>query len=146
MAYKYVYADVCTIVNEQEATNRQRSVVPLSVKATLFVYGLDLLVEHLSGKAINRDVQDRRKISPSSAESDERFDFAKKCRSGKRATFGFVQLNPFIDRFTQLCINCQYIAPMYSAKHKAGAATNIALIFFTPGNNFHIAIRCLAHD
>jgi hypothetical protein len=40
MAYKYVYADVCTIVNEQEATNRQWSVVPLSaVNAYYTDYG-----------------------------------------------------------------------------------------------------------
>ena len=78
--------------------------------------------------------------------SNKRFDFAKRCRSWERSAFGFVQSNPFIDRFTQLCVDGLFVAAMYSAKHKAGAATNVALIFFTPGNDFHIAIRCLAHD
>jgi hypothetical protein len=78
--------------------------------------------------------------------SDKCFDFAKRRGSGKRSAFGFVQPNPFIDRFTELCIDCPFVAAMHSAQHKAGAATNVTLIFLTPGNNFHIAIRCFAHD
>ena len=47
--------------------------------------------------------------------SDERFDFAKRCRSGKRPAFGFVQSNPFIDRFAELGINGAFVAAVYAA-------------------------------
>jgi len=111
----------------------------------LFVYDLDLLVEHLPGEPVNRQMEAGQSW-PHSTGSDERFDFAKRCGSGKRSAFGFVQSNPFVNRFTQLCVDGLFVAAMYSAKHKAGAATNVALVFFAPRNNFHIAIRCLAHD
>jgi hypothetical protein len=78
--------------------------------------------------------------------SDKRFVFTKRCGSGKRSAFGFVQSNPFIDRFTQLCIDCSFVAAMHSAQHKAGTATYVTLIFLAPGNNLHIVIRCFAHD
>ena len=51
MAYKHVYADVCTIVNEQEAANRQWSVVPLSAAASLLAYSFELRCEHIHGTA-----------------------------------------------------------------------------------------------
>jgi hypothetical protein len=103
------------------------------------------LTDYRTIKAIDGDVKPVAFFS-STLKSNKRFDFAKRCRSGKRSAFGFVQSNPFINRLTQLRVDGLFVAAMYSAKHKAGAATNVALIFFTPGNNFHVAIRCLAHD
>ena len=47
--------------------------------------------------------------------SDECFDFTERCRSGKRPAFGFVQSNPFIDRFAKFGINCAFVAAVYAA-------------------------------
>ena len=55
------------------------------------------------------------KRAPLTTKSDERFDFAERCRSGKRPAFGFVQSNPFIDRFAEFGINCAFVAAVYAA-------------------------------
>ncbi len=40
----------------------------------------------------------RNSFSPSTMNSNKRFDFAERCWSGKRQAFGLVQSDPLIDR------------------------------------------------
>jgi hypothetical protein len=81
----------------------------------LLVYDVDLLVEHFPGKPVDRYVEAEHRVPGRITELDKRFDFAKRCGSGKGSVFGFVQSNPFIHRFTQLCVDGLFIAAMYSA-------------------------------
>jgi hypothetical protein len=64
----------------------------------LFVYDLDLLIDHLPRKPVDRYVHPV-SFFAFNDESNERFDFAERCWSGKRQAFGLVQSDPLIDRF-----------------------------------------------
>jgi hypothetical protein len=83
----------------------------------LLLHHFNLPIDYLAGKPVN-SAHPPSKLPASADElhvSDKRFDFAKRCRSGKRSAFGFMQSNPFIDRFTQLCIDCPFVGAMHSA-------------------------------
>jgi hypothetical protein len=64
----------------------------------LFVYDFDLLIGYLPGEAIDCNVHPV-SFFAFDDESNERFDFAERCWSGKRQAFGLVQSDPLIDRF-----------------------------------------------
>ena len=88
---------VVSLPRQSPAVARRRRVVR-SLRE-LLIHFLDLLVEHLPGQPIDRHMgQDK---SPSQRPgSDKRFDLTKRCGSGQRQAFGFVQSNPFIDCLT----------------------------------------------
>ena len=88
-----------SVVSSQLATlkpGRRRVVRSLR---ELLIHHLNLLIGHLPGKSIDRDMA----VGPillARPGSDERFDLTKRCGSGQRQAFGFMQSDPFIDYFT----------------------------------------------
>jgi hypothetical protein len=67
------------------------------VASEIFIrYDLDLLVDHLANKPVDRAVYPL--PLPSTLKSNKRFDLPRRHRFGKRPAFGFVQPDPLIDR------------------------------------------------
>jgi hypothetical protein len=87
------------VANWRDALCRvRRGTTQRSSLQLLFVYDLDLLIDHLPGKPVDRYVHPVM-FCAFNDESNERFDFAERCWSGKRQAFGLVQSDPLIDRF-----------------------------------------------